>query len=192
MPFENASGAPGIQWIGDAFPEILSQRLTSPTIFALQRDDRLRAYDRLGIPAQVQPTRATIYRLVEQMDVDYVILGRYNFDGRTFTASAQILDMQRRKLLPDAHEAGPLVDLISIQTALAWDLLRSLEPSFSLDQQSFASNVPSIRLDALENYIRGVTSNTTAEKNQHFREAVRLNPAYSEAWLSLGKTYFDD
>ncbi len=192
MPFENGSSAPGIQWIGEAFPEILSQRLTSPTIFALQRDDRLRAYDRAGIPAQVQPTRATIYRIVEQMDVDYVILGRYNFDGRSFTASSQILDMQRRKLLPDVQEAGPLVDLISIQTALAWDLLRSLEPSFSLDKQSFASSAPPVRLDALENYIRGVTANTTAEKIQHFREAVRFNPTYNEAWLSLGKTYFED
>jgi hypothetical protein len=63
LPFENGSGAPGLQWISEAFPEILSQRLSYPSIYALTRDDRLRAYDQAGIPAQVQPTRATIYRL---------------------------------------------------------------------------------------------------------------------------------
>src|SRR5881392_155005 len=149
MPFENASAAPGIHWISEAFPEVLSQRLASPNIYALTRDDRLRAYDRAGMPAEVHPTRATIYRLVEQMDVDYVILGRYNFDGRTFSTTAQILDMQHRKLLPESKESGPLTDLINIQTALAWDLLRSLQPNFSLDKQVFASNAPPVRLDAL-------------------------------------------
>ena len=192
MPFENASAAPGIHWISEAFPEVLSQRLASPNIYALTRDDRLRAYDRAGMPAEVHPTRATIYRLVEQMDVDYVILGRYNFDGRTFSTTAQILDMQHRKLLPESKESGPLTDLINIQTALAWDLLRSLQPNFSLDKRVFASNAPPVRLDALENYIQGIIATTTADKVQHFREAVRLNPTYNEALLQLGRTYFDD
>lgn len=192
MPFENASGAPGLQWISEAFPELLSQRLSSPTIYPLTREDRLRAYDRAGIPAEVLPSRATIYRLVEQMDVDYVILGRYTFDGRSFTATAQILDMQRRKLLSETRESGPLVDLVNVQTALAWDLLRSLRPNFSLDKQAFTSSAQPVRLDALENYIRGIISTTTGDKIQHFREAVRLNPSYNEAWLRLGRTYFDD
>jgi tetratricopeptide (TPR) repeat protein len=192
MPFENASAAPGIHWISEAFPEVLSQRLASPNIYALTRDDRLRAYDRAGIPAQVYPSRATIYRLVEQMDVDYVILGRYTFDGRTFSTTAQILDMQHRRLLSGGLESGPLPELINIQTALAWELLRILQPNFSLDKQTFANRAAPVRLDALENYIRGITATTTADKIQHFREAVRLNPSYNEALLRLGRTYFDD
>src|SRR5262249_42460017 len=98
MPFENASGAPGLQWVSEAFPEILGQRLSGPTIFALTRDDRLRAYERAEIPAEVLPTRATIYRLVEQMDVDYVVFGRYSFDGQIVTASAQLMDVEHRRL----------------------------------------------------------------------------------------------
>jgi tetratricopeptide (TPR) repeat protein/TolB-like protein len=192
MPFENASGAPGLQWISEAFPELLSQRLSSPTIYPLTRDDRLRAYDRAGIPAEVLPSRATIYRLVEQMDVDYVILGRYTFDGRTFTVTSQILDMHRHKLLPESQESGPLVDLINVQTALSWDLIRALRPNFSLDKQTFTSTVQPVRLDAFENYIRGILAGTSADKIRYFREAVRLNPSYNEAWLRLGKTYFDD
>ena len=90
MPFTNASGAPGLQWISEAFPAFLSERLSSDSILPLSREDRMRAYDRAGIPAEVQPSRASIYRLVEQMDVDYVILGHYTFDGRSFTATAQL------------------------------------------------------------------------------------------------------
>jgi len=192
MPFENASGAPGLQWISEAFPEILSQRLSSPSVFALNRDDRLRAYDRAGIPIEVHPTRATMYRLVGEMDVDYVVLGRYTFDGRSFSATAQLLDMERKRLLPESTESGQLGDLINIQTALGWDLLHTLRPDLSATKQAFTASAPPVRLDAFENYIRGITAGTTAEKIQHFREATRLNPAYNEACLQLGKTYFDD
>ncbi len=192
MPFENGSRVPGLQWISQAFPEILSQRLSSPSIYALTREDRLRAYDRAGIPAQVQPTHATIYRLVEQMDADYVVLGRYTFDGRNFSASAQLLDMHRMKLLSESQETGPLPELINIQTALAWDLLRFLRPNFTLDKQAFTSAAPPIRLDALEHYVRGITATTNAEKIQQFREAVRFSPNYNEALLLLGRAYFDD
>jgi TolB-like protein len=86
----------------------------------------LRAYDRLGIPVRVRPSRATIYRMAEQMDVDYVVLGEYNFDGQTFSVKAQLLDMRRPRLLPEITESGSLVQLIVIQTGLSWDILRSL------------------------------------------------------------------
>jgi len=41
-PFENVSGTPGLQWIGDAFPEILGQRMSSRALYVIGRDDRLR------------------------------------------------------------------------------------------------------------------------------------------------------
>jgi tetratricopeptide (TPR) repeat protein/TolB-like protein len=191
MPFDNASGAPGIEWIAESFPELLSQRLASPTIYVLTRDDRLRAYDRAGIPVSMHPSRATIYRLLEQMDVDYVVLGRYTFDGRTFTANAQVLDMRSRKLLPESQESGPLVDLINIETSLALDLLHSMQPNLSVSRQEIESSAPPVRLDAFENYVRGILDTSAADKARHFQEAVRLNPAYSQAWFQLGKAWFD-
>jgi len=191
MPFENASGAPGLEWISESFPETLTQRLSSPGVFVLTRDDRLRAYDRAGIPAELHPTRATMYRLMEQLDVGFLVVGRFNFDGRTFTASAQFVDMQRKKLLPERQESGPLTELINIETALSWDLLRDMKPGLSASKTVFLAAAPPIRLDAFESYIRGVLAGTSAEKVVHFGEATRLNSAYNEAWLQLGKTYFE-
>jgi len=191
MPFENATGAPGLEWVSEGFPETLSARLFAPGVFLLNRDDRLRAYDRAGIPADLHATRATMYRLMEQLDVDYVVLGRYEFNGRTFTASAQWLDMQRKKLLPECHESGPLTDLINIQTALSWDLLQTLRPGLAPSKSLFMGSAAPVRLDAFEGYVRGILAGTSGEKASHFQEATRLNPAYSEAWLQLGKTYFE-
>jgi tetratricopeptide (TPR) repeat protein len=191
MPFES-SGAPGLEWIGEAFPIVLSQRLGSPKLYLLTRDDRLRAYDRMGIPAEVRPSRATIYRVAEQMGADFVVLGRYSFDGRLFTATAQILDMRVPKLLPEVTESGPLTDLINVQTALAWDLLHSLRGEVSISKQAFVNAALPIRLDAFENYVRGILAASSDEKVRRLSEAVRLNPSFGEAWLELGKAYYNN
>ncbi len=192
VPFDNQSKAPGIEWIGDAFPELLQGRLDSPTLYVLPREERLRAYDRLGIPVDLHPSRATVYKIAEQLDVDYVVLGAYRFDGRAFTTTAQLLDMRRERLLPEMTESGPLIELIDVQTALAWDVLHTLRPDFSTTRQAYLAAVPPIRLDAFENYIRGIIAPTAEEQIGHFREAVRLDPAYCEALLQLGKTYYGE
>jgi len=192
VPFENQSKAPGIEWIGDSFPELLQGRLNSPTLFVLPREDRIRAYDRFSIPVDLHPSRATIYRVAEQLDADFAVLGTYSFDGRTFTTTAQLLDMRRERLLPEMSESGPLPELINVQTALAWDILHTLRPDLAIDRATYVGTAPPLRLDAFENYIRGIIAPTTADQIEHFREAVRLNPEYPEALVQLGKAYYRD
>jgi tetratricopeptide (TPR) repeat protein len=190
IPFENRSNAPGLEWIAEAFPELLEERLSSPIMYVFNREDRQRAYDRTGVPSKVRLSRATIYRMAEQMDVDYVVLGGFSFDGRTFSTTAQLLDMHRQRLLPQVSEAGALPDLINVETALAWDLVHTLRPDLSNSKQAYVSAAAPIRLDAFENYIHGLTDPTPPEQIGHLKEAIRLNPSYSLALLQLGKTYY--
>jgi tetratricopeptide (TPR) repeat protein len=190
VPFENTSPTPGLEWLSDAFPETFHQQLNSPVLYLASRDERLRAYDRQGIPVNLHPSRATLYRLAEQMDVDYAVLGSYNYDGARLTATAQVLDMRAQKLLPAATESGPLTDLGAVQSSLAWDMLRLIRTHFSLPKEKYLASITPVRLDAQEQYILGVLAPSAEEKEQHYKEAVRLNPAYAEAWLELGKTYF--
>jgi tetratricopeptide (TPR) repeat protein len=190
IPFENASPTPGLEWLGESFPETFHEQLNSPVLYVASREERLRAYDRQGIPAGVHASRPTLYRLAEQMDVDYSVLGSYRYDGARLTATAQLLDMRGQKLLPAVTESAPLADLGALQSALAWDLLRQIRADFSLPKDKYVANVTPVRLDALENYIRGMLATSAEEKLQHYREAARLNPAYAQAWLELGKTYY--
>jgi Flp pilus assembly protein TadD/TolB-like protein len=192
VPFENQSKAPGLEWISEGFPELLQERLTSPTLYVLPREDRTRAYDRLGVPGNVRLSRATLYRIAEQLDVDYVVLGSYTFDGRTFSATARVLNMRRERLLPSSNETGPLTELLDIQTKLAWDILRIVRPDLSTSKQVFVSSAPAIRLDAFENYVRGIIAPNAQEQIRRYREAVRLNPTYTEALLQLGKALYRD
>jgi len=192
MPFENQSSAPGLEWIAEAFPEVISQRMASPQVYALSREDRANAFDRSGIPSTVLPSRATLYRIAEQMGADYMVLGNYNFDGKTFTATAQLLDMRKLHLYPPVESSGPLTELINLQTALAWQLLQQMPGHPLITREQFLQASPPIRLDAFENYVRGVLATSEQQRIHYLHEAVKLNPNYSVAMLQLGKTYFDN
>ncbi len=192
LPFDNGSKAPGLEWIGESFAEVLGQRMSVPSLLMYSRADRAAAFDRLGIPSNLRPSRATAFRIAEEMDVDYLVMGRYSFDGQTFTATAQLLDMNKLKMYPEAKESGPLVKLIDIQTALAWDLMRVLNPLLVTSKNGFVAASQPIRLDALEAYVRGVIAGTPQERIRQFNTAVRLKPDYSLALLELGKTYYQE
>jgi tetratricopeptide (TPR) repeat protein/TolB-like protein len=191
MPFENESKAPGLEWISESFPEVLGQRLASLAIYVVPREDREYALDRAGIPANVHLSRASLYQIAEQMDADFAVLGSYNYDGQTFSATTQILDLKKLRLSPEIKEQGELVKMMTVENALAWDVLHQVRPELAGAKDAFVAAAPPVRLDAFENYIRGEVSTSQPAKIKYFREALRLNPDYVLAMLALGRTYFD-
>jgi tetratricopeptide (TPR) repeat protein len=189
IPFENTSTAAGTDWISESFPEILSTRLGPSGFFIMGRDDRLNAFDRLGIPPGAKPSRATLYQVGQQLDADYLVMGDYRVDEGNITAHARLMDMERLRLSPEFTESGPLTNLISIQTALAWDILNTLSPGV-IAKDYFIARFPGQRPDVLENYVRGITATNDQEKIKYFKEAVRLDPTNALAILQLGKSYY--
>jgi len=191
LPFENRSHAPGLDWMGEAFPEVLSQRLGSANQFAVSRESRDYAFERIGIPTTAKLSRATLYRIAEQMDVDEIVIGSFDYDGAVFSARARSLNMRTLQLSAEQVESGALTKVIDIMTALTWDLQRSSSPALTTSRNDFIASWPPIRLDAFENYIRGITASTKDERLARLREAVRMNPNYSLALLELGKALYE-
>jgi len=93
LPFENRSGAANLDWIGEAFPDVLNRRLNAAGFLTISRGDRLYAFDHLGLPLNLQPTRATAIRIAQTLDADYVIFGHYTTTANQITADAEILDV---------------------------------------------------------------------------------------------------
>jgi tetratricopeptide (TPR) repeat protein len=190
MPFENISGTAGVDWIGEAFPEVVGRRLNTAPLFVISRDDRLLAFDRLGLPSTAKPSRATVYQVAQELDADYVLMGDFQVANGNLTARARLMDVEHLRLSPEMTESGPLTSLIAIQTALAWDVLNALKVLSIPGKQQFVGQFPPVRLDALENYIRGVLAPSDQEKIRRFKEAVRLEPGNTLAMLQLGKTFY--
>lgn len=191
MPFENLSKLAGIEWMGESFPEVLSNRLTSNSLLLVSRADRLSALDHLGLPASAKPSRATIYQIAQELDADYVLMGDYRLDGKTLAIRARILDVGKLHLSPELTESGPLESVITLETALSWDVLNGINCKPEAGKDQYVAQFPPIRVDALENYVRGMLDVNTADRIKHFQEAARLEPTRTLPMLQLGKTYYD-
>lgn len=192
LPFDNRARTPNMEWIAESFPEVFAQRFTTAgSVFPISRADRRYAFDRLGIPVNLRASRATLYRIAEQLDADYVVLGDYSSDGQTVTANAQVLDMRALRLEAPLTQTGPLSSLLQVESALAFDVLMKIQPESPVSRDSILNGAGSLRLDAFENYIRGIVAGSHEEKLQRFREAVRLDPQYAAALLHLGRAYYE-
>lgn len=192
MPFENHSGQPSLDWIGEGFPEIFNRRLASAGFLPISRGDRLYALDHLGLPLNFQPSRASTIRLAQTLDADYVISGYYTTQGKRIVATAQVLDVTGLKLDKPIAQQADLDRLLDVLNGLAWRVVKQMDPAYPVAEQTFLAADSSLRLSAFENYVRGLVEDSPAERIRHLREALRLSPDFPPARLALGRAYFAD
>jgi tetratricopeptide (TPR) repeat protein len=190
LPFDNRSDQPKLDWIGEAVPEVLNRRFASAGFMPISRDDRLYALDHLGLPSTFHPSRASAIRLAQTLDADYVIVGSFSTSGSRFQAKAQILKVDALHMSPPIQEEADITRLLDVLNSLAWGLAKQIDPRFAVARNTFVAAGAGIRVDAFENYTRGLVEIDPAEQIRHLKEAVRLDPSFSPALLALGKAYF--
>jgi len=211
LPFFNQSTAQNIGWIGESIAETLRESLASQGVLVLSREDRLEAYRRLSIRPDAVLTHASVMKLGEALDASQVIYGYFQVSPQlnasadapaapsaggpasdvsprdSLHLSARVLDRKRSRQGPEFEEIGALEDLASLETNLAWRCLTFLAPRTSLSEEDFRRDRPSLRLDAVENYIRGLMASSPEQKHRLFTQAARLDPRFSEPNFQLGK-----
>lgn len=191
FPFENRSARPDLAWISESFADVLSSRLESPQRIVLERDERNAAYAQLEIPTESPLTLASEYAIAQALGADWAVVGSFSVEGERLTARAQLLEMRRVKLAPSLEEVGELPELVKLQTRLAWRLLATQDPSFTVGtEEDFDRRFPDVRLNAYENYIRGTLANDDESRVRFLSEADRLDPSDHRAAFELGRYYF--
>ena len=187
LPFDNRTGQPSLEWIREASAEILSSRLSSAGFAPMSRADRRYALDHLGLPQGFHPSRASSLKLAETLDADSIVVGSYVTDGAGIVVEAQLVDVPHLRMSQPVSARGEMRDMISVFGSLAWKLTRQLDPGFKVSEETFASAGSAQRLDAFEQYIRGITEPDQAERLRHLNQSVLLSPEFSPAWIALGR-----
>ena len=187
LPFDNRSGQPSLEWIREAAPEILSSRFASAGFAPMSRDDRRYALDHLGLPQGFHPSRATALKLAETLDADSIVVGSFLTDGTGIVAQAQVVDVPRLRMSEAVSARGEMRDLAGVFGSLAWKLTRQLDPGFSGSEDTFVAAGAGLRLDAFEQYVRGITEPDQQERLRHLKQAVQESPEFGPAWMALGR-----
>jgi tetratricopeptide (TPR) repeat protein len=196
LPFDNRTSEPNLEWMREAAADLLSSRFASAGFAPMSRADRMYALDHLGLPESFQPSRASSIKLAQTLDADSIIVGSFSLQpnaagGNDLVAQAQIVNVPHLQMTHPITASGPMSDMIRIFDTLAWELTRQLDPGFSVAEQTFVAAGQGIRLDAYEQYIRGITEPDQAERERHLQQAVKLSPDFSAAWMALGHEDFN-
>jgi tetratricopeptide (TPR) repeat protein len=199
LPFFNHTQSQNLDWIGESIAESIGDSLASEGQLVLGRADRLEAYRRLSLRPGAELTHASIMKIGQALDASNVIYGSYELSPNpaspqskgTLRLTARILDLKHTHLSPDFIEPGALEDLASIEVRLAWQSLKQLDPATRLTQADFIKDRPSVRIDAVENYIRGLLATTPEQRMRFFSAATRLDERYAPPAFQLARIYWE-
>jgi len=187
LPFDNRTDQPSLEWIREAAASILSSRFSSAGFVSLSRADRMYALDHLGLPEGFQPSRASALKLAQTLDADSIVVGSYSTEGTNLVVEARVIDVPHLRMSDTVSARGAMSDLIAVFDSLAWKLTHVLDPELGGSEETFVAAGRGTRLDAFEQYIRGITEPDHDERLRHLNQAVALSPDFGAAWMALGR-----
>ena len=199
LPFFDHSKSGDLGWIGESISESLHDSLLSENVLVLDREDRLEAYRRLSLRPGAELTHASIIKVGDALDAARVVYGFYELlpaDGDaaskgSLRITTRVLYLKETRQGPLFSQLGALEDLVELEARLGWQTLRQLDPRSAASEEDFLRVRPPVRIDAVENYVRGLLA-TDPEQRQHlFIQAARLDDHYSPPCFQLGKSYWE-
>ena len=199
IPFWN-DAHPNLKWIGESIAETVREALGSRGLLTLERNDIQEAYRRLGLNGRGALSEASAIKIGEALDAEQVVFGSFEFAPSPGPAGAgprgslkisgRILDRRRIRLGPEFVETGALEDLATLQAHLAWRVLVLLAPTLAPPESDFRTVRAPIRLDAEENYVRGLLARDAEQKEKYFLQAARLDARFTHPCYQLGQIHY--
>lgn len=129
-------------------------------------------------------------RIAQNMDADFVILGRFTSDRQSLIVESQILRLSPTKLLPAIRETGSLDSLMDLHVRLLWRLLTANDHTYTRSLEDFSKAQRPLRLDAFEHYVRGLLASDDDPRLRELREAARLEPDWPDPDFAIGDAYY--
>jgi len=212
LPFENTSGKPEFNWVGESFADSLSDLLRVPTLNVVSNEERKIIQQRLRIPLTTLPSLATSLKLARDSNATLLISGRYNIvpagadTAATISVTSKIIRVQEGRFMHEVIDGrqvqrditlnDALGNLQTMQGQIAYQILYQRDKALPYSQNQMIESANKVPARAFEAYIKGLlTTGSQDSRENYFKNAMRLftdatpDGTYSEAALELGHLY---
>ncbi len=201
MPFENLSGRPEYNWVGESFAASLADLLDKPGLVGIRPDERNVAYKQEGLPPTAILTRATMIKIAERAGANLVVMGTYRIAGEgrdsTITITARVVDIREGRLAgKEYNRGGPLVDLQKLQGDLAYEILYQHNPALPFSRDQITTDATVAPIGAFENFIKGTLTRDRDARAGFLERAIKeyadkTKSQYVAAIFELGRIRFE-
>lgn len=182
VPFELAKIEPHHHWLGEASAILLAEGLRSRGVAAINRSERVDAFEQLHLPLSASLSRATIIRVGQLVGAGEVVVGSLILEGPEVIARAHTIRLEAGRIQPEVIERGQLTDLLVVFDRLAERLSGAA---------AAAARAPAIPLDAFENYVKGLLAESAGTRATFLENAIRDYPEFDRARLALWEVRTD-
>ena len=212
LPFENTSGKPDFNWVGESFADSLSDLLKIPNLNVVSNEERKIIQQKLRIPLTNLPSLATSLKLARESNSTLLIAGKYNIvpaqaeTAATITVTARIIRVNEgrfiseempdgRRVTRDINLTDALGNLQTMQGQIAYQILYQRDKALPYSQNDLVVAANKVPARAFEAYIKGLLSSGAEARENYFKNALRLysevtpDGVYSPAALELGHLY---
>lgn len=198
LPFENISGKPEFNWVGESFADSLTNLLVmrdvkSSGLEVISNDERKLIQQRLNIPLTAIPSVATSLKLARESRSTLLLYGTYNITpaqgdvAASLTVRARIVRVNDGKLLvenfPDGSQKmreivlqDALANLQTVEARVLVQALLQLDRGLTIVENKVIELSNRVPARAFEAYIKGLLTPESAlqTREAYFKNAMRL------------------
>jgi tetratricopeptide (TPR) repeat protein len=200
-PFANRTKVPSFDWLGESLAETIRETLAEEGFPAIARDDREEAAKKLALTGVSQVSLASLAKLCATVGAERLVYGRMEFlpesgaaagtPGKgTLRVTARVLDIKDVVQIGEFFESGPVQELATLETDLAWKMQRWARPDRHVDLEEFRRRHPPVKNTARESYVRGLLAHAADQRHRLLTQATRLDPSFAQPAFVLGREHF--
>ena len=211
LPFENTSGKPEFNWVGESFALSLSELLHVPGLNVVSNGERKAFQQRLRIPLTSLPSIAKSLKLSRESGATLLITGSYTIVpsqgdlAATVNVTSKIIRVNEGRFLSEEIDGrliqrdiilnDALGNLQTMQGQIAYQILYQRDKALPFSQNQLIESATKVPSRAFEAYIKGLLTNAPEQREIFFRNAIRIfnettpDSTFVEAALELGHLY---
>jgi tetratricopeptide (TPR) repeat protein len=199
-----------MDWIGESIAEMLRETMASRGVLCFERTEIQEAIHRLRLRDRASLTQASVIKIGEELDAEQILFGSFQVTPNSPSSSAtgaatagvakatsagslkvtaRLMDRKHMRMGTEFTETGALEDLATIEAHLAWRAMTLIAPKLAPQESDFKTLRPVIRLDAEENYVRGLLARDSAQREKYFLQAARLDVRFAHPNYQLGQIH---
>jgi adenylate cyclase len=189
LPFDNLSGDPGQDFIGDGLTEDIITGLSRfRQFFVIARNSTF----------QYKGASPDLRRVAKDLGVRYVVEGSVRQARDRVRITVQLIDgLTGNNLWAERYERE-FDDLFAVQDEITLTIVAQLEPELQRVEYDRIRAEPPVNLDAWELYHSGMlhifrrTKEDILEGRELFEKAIERDPSFAGAYAGIAWTYSQD
>ena len=194
LPFQNMTGDPQQEYLSDGMAEQLITGLSQlPDIYVTARTSSF-AYKGKSMTAQ---------QIADQLGVRLLLEGSVHRDAERVRVNVQLIEGRTGNHIWAERYDRKFEDLFALQDQITMGVMEILKVKYmaGFSDSNISTSLRDYRpsnLRAYESYLKGVyhfyrrTAQDTVAGRQLFEEAIKFDPTYRVAYISLGFSYLDE